>query len=87
MFIINTNFSTNPELAIPHSLPHKEWVKKYVNNGVFIFAGPRTDGDGGIIVADGIDIDQLKNILNEDPFVIFNLIVFDIKEFNPVFKK
>lgn len=41
MYLLNVSYTTHPENVTPHVQAHADWVKKYIDNGTFIFAGPK----------------------------------------------
>ena len=40
MFLLIVGYTQSPEQVAVHTPAHAEWVKKYIEEGVFLFAGP-----------------------------------------------
>lgn len=86
MYVVSTTYIVDPALAAPHKEAHKVWVEKYVSEGLFRYAGPRADNNGGIIVAAVVNRGDLDRIISEDSYVIAKLVSVEIQEFNALFK-
>lgn len=85
MFVIDTHYIVDPAKAGPHKESHKKWVEKYTANGTFLYAGPKDDKNGGVIIIDGSDRSQVAKIMAEDSFVKEGIVSLKITEFNPLF--
>lgn len=85
MFVVETYYIVDPELAKPHMGSHKQFVEKYINNKVILFAGPKHDNTGGIIIMNGLDLESVAKIMDEDSYVSMNIVEVKISEFNPLF--
>ena len=59
MLIITSTYITDMTQVEPHRKAHEEWVMKYIDKGKFLFAGPKKDKPGGVIVAKSIDEELL----------------------------
>lgn len=84
MFLLVVNYTQSPEEVSKHVDTHSEWVKKYLEEGIFVFAGPKKSKLGGVILVKSIDKCKLKKIINEDSYVQadvaeYQLIDFDCK--------
>ncbi len=85
MFVVDTFYIVEPALAGPHKLAHKAFVEKYIDDGTFLYAGPKPDGTGGIIIAEGRDAEQVAGIMREDAFVSEGIVGMNIAQFDPLF--
>jgi uncharacterized protein YciI len=85
MFVVETFYKVDPAAAVPHKASHKEFVEKYIRNGIFLYAGPKQDDTGGIIVMNGSSSDEVARIMNEDSFVSEGIVGMKISEFNALF--
>ncbi|MBP1161545.1 YciI family protein [Rhodococcus sp. PvR099] len=47
---------------------HNEWLVQLVATGQALCTGPFTDGSGGLLVFNSSSLDDLKRLLNDDPF-------------------
>jgi uncharacterized protein YciI len=49
MFLLNVSYIKAPSLVEPHIKAHSDWVAKHLAEGLFLFAGPKKSGLGGVI--------------------------------------
>lgn len=85
MFVVETHYLVDPAKAAPYKEDHKKWVEKYTDNGEFLYAGPKSDKNGGIIILNGSDQRRVAEIMNEDSFVKEGIVGLKVIEFNPLF--
>lgn len=76
-------FWKNKHLAPNFMEAHKNWLQDWVKNDIFLLAGSLWDKSGGAIIAHNIDKDSLENLLSQDPFVIEEIVTFEIIEISP----
>ena len=60
---------------------HVTFLKKHYDSGHFLVSGRKVPRDGGVIVAAGIDREQLDAVMRADPFCERGLADFRIIEF------
>ncbi|MFZ6735677.1 YciI family protein [Undibacterium sp. Ji42W] len=82
MFILNVSYSKNPVEVEPHIKAHGEWVGRYLKEGVFLFAGPKKSGLGGVIAVQSIAKDRLTQILAEDSYVQADVADYQVVDFD-----
>jgi len=82
MYLLNVSYSQSPETVQPHIQPHSAWVKKYADEGLILFAGPKKSGLGGVIAVKSIEKSRLLEILSEDPYVIQDVADVQILDFD-----
>ncbi|WP_266158696.1 YciI family protein [Dyella silvatica] len=87
MFLINSSYITELSQVEPHRKAHGEWVAKYIEEGTFLFAGPKRSKQGGIIVAKRIEKARLLQILSEDSYVSADVVENQIVDFDAVFTR
>lgn len=81
MFVIELTYKA-PLADIDASMAaHVKFLKKYYAAGNFLISGRQIPRRGGIIIAVGIDRQQIEAIIGEDPFVVRGLADFRIIEF------
>jgi uncharacterized protein YciI len=83
MFIVLLKFSDNKGQAGEFMEGHNEWIKRGFDDGVFLLAGSLQPGLGGGIVAHNSSLTDLEARVNEDPFVIQNVVRAEILEIAP----
>ena len=84
MYLLNLSYSKSPAAVEPHQKAHTDWVKKYIADGTFLFAGAKRSGLGGILAVKSIEKQQLREILAQDSYVSadvgdYQIIDVDIK--------
>ena len=62
---------------------HFDFLDIYYKAGKFIASGRQTSLKGGVIIANNVTEEELKNILKEDPFHKNELADYEIIEFTP----
>jgi uncharacterized protein YciI len=83
MFILHLKY-LKPISEVERVLPkHNPFLDKYYANNKFICSGRKVPRDGGIILCRAKDIDEVKEIISEDPFYIEQVADYEITEFNP----
>jgi uncharacterized protein YciI len=84
MFILNLNY-VKPVEEIETYLPnHREFLDYYYERSKFLLSGPKVPRNGGIILCDAKDRDEVFEIISKDPFYINKVAVYDAVEFQPV---
>lgn len=83
MFIVFLNFSDNKGAAGQFMEGHKAWLKRGFDDGVFLLAGSLKPQRGGGIMAHNISRDDLQVRINDDPFVVHDVVAPEIIEFEP----
>lgn len=82
MFILNISFSKSPEVVSKYVGTHGDWVKKYIDAGIFLCAGPKPSKLGGVIIAKSMDKSKLLAIIAEDSYVLEDVADYQITEFD-----
>ncbi len=88
MFIVLLSFSDNKHLAKEFMLGHKDWIKQGFDDEVFLVVGSlkpatETEKGGGAIVAHNTSLQALQVRVNQDPFVMENVVDAQITEVAP----
>ncbi|MDH2393438.1 MULTISPECIES: YciI family protein [Streptomyces] len=83
MFMVLLRFSDNKAAAEQHMADHKEWIKRGVDDGVFLLVGSINPGLGGAILADGTSLEDLERRVAADPFVVESIVSSEIVEIAP----
>lgn len=71
---------------------HMKFLRKYYKSNVFIASGRKVPRTGGIILALANAIEEIEEIIKEDPFYKYKLAEFTVTEFqtsqlHPALKK
>ncbi len=83
MFIVLLKFSSNKGQAGQFMAGHKEWIKRGLDEGIFLLVGSLQPNLGGGIVAHNTSLIDLQRRVNEDPFVTEDIVTAEILEISP----
>ncbi|MEW6307244.1 MAG: hypothetical protein AB1705_27640 [Verrucomicrobiota bacterium] len=83
MHIVFLKFSANKNQAGQFMDGHKAWLKRGFDDGVFLLAGSLEPGLGGGILAHNTPLADLERRVNDDPFVVENVVKPEIFELDP----
>ena len=83
MFIVLLRFSDNKDKAGEFMEAHMEWVKRGLDDGVFLLTGSLQPKLGGGILAHDTSLADLESRVNADPFVAENVVTAEILELAP----
>ena len=62
---------------------HAEFVNALIERGTFVMGGPFSDNSGSMNLLEGIDADEARRILEDDPFMKNGVFVLEeIREWN-----
>jgi uncharacterized protein YciI len=82
MYLLIVSYTKPVEDVAPFVQAHSEWVKKYFNEGIFLFAGPKKNKFGGAILAKSIDRSLLNKIISEDSFIVGEVAEYQVIDFD-----
>ncbi|MEJ2693015.1 MAG: YciI family protein [Candidatus Thiodiazotropha sp.] len=83
MYIVLLKFSDNKERAGQFMEGHNEWLKRGFDEGVFLLAGSLQPSLGGGVMAHNTSLSELRERVNDDPFVVENIVSAEILEITP----
>lgn len=83
MFIVLLKFSGNKGQAGQFMEGHNEWITCGFDDGVFLLVGSLQPNLGGGIVAHNTTLSDLQIRVNEDPFVVEDVVSAEILEITP----
>jgi uncharacterized protein YciI len=83
VFIVLLKFSDHRGKASQFMEGHKEWIKRGFDDGVFLLLGNLQPNLGGGIVAHNTTLSDLQSRVNNDPFVVENVVKAEILEITP----
>jgi len=83
MFVVLLKFSDNKSKATQIMEGHKEWIQRGFNDGVFLLTGSLQPNLGGGILAHNTSLPDLQSRVNNDPFVVENVVDAEILEITP----
>lgn len=83
MFVVLLKFSDNKSKATQIMEGHNEWIQRGFNDGVFLLAGSLQPNLGGGILAHNTSLPELQSRVNNDPFVVENVVDAEILDITP----
>lgn len=83
MFVVFLKFSDNKGQASQFMENHNSWVKRGIDDGVFLVVGSLQPNLGGGIIAHNTTLTELQSRVNDDPFVAKNIVTAEINEITP----
>jgi uncharacterized protein YciI len=86
MFLINMTFVKELSEVDLFTDSHREYMAKQYETGNMLFGGRKVPREGGIIVSKHNTLDDLMQVMENDPFIINKVATFDILEFEPVMR-
>jgi len=83
MFLIILKYSYGIDLVNKFVEQHRIFLDKYYSLHKFICSGAQVPRTGGIILCNAVHIEEVKEIISEDPFYRNKAVEYEIIEFNP----
>ena len=83
MFVVFLRFSQDRQNAPKFMAAHKAWIRRGLDDGVFLLAGSLPPNLGGGILAHNTSRPDLEKRLRADPFVEKGVVSFEIVEITP----
>lgn len=80
MFVVFLKFSDNKGRAGEYMEGHKAWIKRGFDDSVFLLVGGLEPNRGGGIIAYNTSLNELQDRVNDDPFVVENIVSAEIYE-------
>ena len=83
MFIINLKYKVEIETINQFIGGHRSWLDELYATNKLLCSGPKYPRNGGVIIALVSSLEELKELLSNDPFFINDLAEYEIIEFHP----
>lgn len=83
MFVVLLRFAADKAKAPQFMEGHNAWIARGFEDGVFLVTGSLQPGIGGALLAHGVSRADLEARIQEDPFVVENVVSADIFEITP----
>lgn len=83
MLVVLLRFSKNKDRAGQLMGGHNDWLQRGFDDGIFLLAGSIQPKLGGAILAHGTTLSDLRERVNEDPFVVEDVVRAEILEIAP----
>jgi uncharacterized protein YciI len=82
MYLLNVSYSQPAASIEPHVPSHAAWVKRHLEAGTFLFAGPKKSGLGGVILVKSIPKPELQRLLADDSYVQADVVDYQVVDFD-----
>lgn len=83
VYLLLLNYPESLE-AVDAALPrHVRWLEQRYADGDFLVTGRREPRTGGVILARGMARERVESIIATDPFVLDDLVTYEVIEFVP----
>ncbi|MFT3902769.1 MAG: YciI family protein [Niabella sp.] len=83
MFIVSLNYKKDMDEVEKYLGQHVAFLDKYYSLKKFIFSGRKNPRTGGIILVRDANAQEVKTIIEEDPFYKNKIAEYEITEFIP----
>ena len=83
MFVVTLKFSTNKAKAPVLMDGHNAWIKRGFDEGIYLLTGSIQQSAGGAVLAHNTSRADLEARVQEDPFVVEEVVTADILEISP----
>lgn len=80
MYIVLLRFSDNVGQAQEHMLAHNAWIKRGLEDGIFLMIGSLQPRLGGVVLAHQATRSELEARIHEDPFVVHGVVKAELLE-------
>lgn len=76
-FRAGPTWTSGPPEDQPEWDAHADYVDRLVDEGTFILGGPFSDYSGSMVIYDGLTVDEVRTLVEEDPFIKNGVFVLD----------
>ncbi len=84
MFVLLARY-TKPAAEVDLLLDgHRAWITKYQEAGKILLTARQVPLTGGLILALGESVDEIWEMIGEDPFYVSGAAEYEVLEFQPV---
>lgn len=83
MHIVFLKFGPNRARAGQWMAEHVRWIQQGIHDGSFLMAGSLDKGQGGVVLAANTDREAIQQRVDQDPFVIHNVVTVEIQTVAP----
>ncbi|NEJ86293.1 hypothetical protein GR223_10090 [Rhizobium leguminosarum] len=83
MFVVTLKFSANKAKAPALMEGHNAWIRRGFDEGIFLLSGSTQPSAGGAVLAHNISRTDLEIRVQDDPFVVEDVVTVEILEITP----
>ena len=84
MFIILLSYKKPLDIIDKFLVEHRAFLDDCYKKNLLLASGPRNPRTGGVIISQLSEKQQLLELIEQDPFIINDLVDYEIIDFSPV---
>ena len=84
MFLVDMSFIDMAKITPELTNEHKSYLEKQYKSNKLMFGGRKVPRTGGILISQHANEDELKEVLQSDPFIKSGAVSYSITEFIPL---
>jgi uncharacterized protein YciI len=84
MFIILLKYKKDLAIVDDYLASHRDYLETGYQKGYLVVSGPFNPREGGVLVSQLKDRQQVDDFIAHDPFKIYDIAEYQILEFTPV---
>lgn len=85
MLVVELTYKKTLEEVAKYLQAHRGFLTACYKSGKFLASGPQNPRTGGIVIA-LVNQDEMKSLIEQDPFYQNGIAEYTIKEFDPVLR-
>jgi uncharacterized protein YciI len=84
MFLVDMNFLDMDKITVELTHQHKTYLEREYQSNNLLFGGRKVPRTGGVLISQHATEQELRQILDSDPFIKSGAVSYSITEFIPV---
>lgn len=84
MFLVDMTFTDMEKITAELTIQHKNYLEQEYQSNKLIFGGRKVPRTGGVLISQHASEEELKQVLDSDPFIKSGAVSYSITEFIPV---
>ena len=84
MFLVDMNFLDMDKITVELTHQHKDYLEREYQSHKLLFGGRKVPRTGGVLISQHATEQELKQVLDSDPFIQSGAVSYSITEFIPV---
>lgn len=84
MFLVDMKFLDMDKITVELTQQHKAYLERQYQSNTLLFGGRKVPRTGGILLSQHATEQELRQVLDADPFIQSGAVSYSITEFIPV---
>lgn len=84
MFLVDMNFIDMDKITVELTQQHKTYLEREYQSNQLLFGGRKVPRTGGVLISKHATEQELRQVLDSDPFIQSGAVSYSITEFIPV---